>query len=94
MVRRNLQPIRLPASQGQHHVVEVEQVGLVAVDQVERAVEEPVAIRRAQPLAGRMPLRVEVLGVEPIPPLPHAVGLRQHSVIRHAGERAFLVGAL
>ena len=94
VVRRDPQPDIAHAVQRQNCIIKVDQVGMIFVNQVNRAVVELLAvggIGNAASLSGvpipdqaaltrRVVLRVQVLRVQTFPPLAFAVGFGQMAV--------------
>ena len=88
---------------GQDHVVKIQHVGIVFVNEVNDPVEiffdkglgqRRILALRPTVIANLVILRVKVLRIEAFPPLPLAVGLGQQAVVRHAGQRAARIGTL
>ena len=64
------------------------------VDKVARAIVEVLHIGNVGQCAGRVLHAVEPLRIKPLPPLILSLCLREMAIIRNAGVRAGLVGAM
>src|SRR5438552_14440355 len=73
---------------------EMEEVGIVLVDEVARAVVEILHVWGIGDGIGRVRRTVEPLRIEPFPPLPPAVREGEAAVIGYPGEGAGPVGAV
>ena len=72
-------------------VVEIEEIGIVLVDQVADPVVEILHVRRIRQVGNRVLAAIKNFRVEVLPPLALAVRGGEHAIVGDSGERALAV---